>query len=81
MWQDNSYWKPWVKTTFKGTHNLNCKISWLLGDFDFGFSPCLGEAIASNNIDITKIYIDRDKKIEWIRIDESCYKINDYFVL
>ena len=49
-----------VKTTFKGTHKSNYKISLLLGEFGFGFSPILPEAIASNNIDITKTYRDRE---------------------
>ena len=43
----------------KGTYILNCKISKMLGDFGLAFSPSLGETIASNNNDITKIYIER----------------------
>ena len=30
-----------------------------LGDFAFGFSPSLGKAVASNDIGLTKIYIER----------------------
>ena len=45
-----------IKTTFKGAHNLNCKFSLLLREFGFGFSPSLGEVIASKNIDITNTY-------------------------
>ena len=48
-----------VKTTFKVADNLNCKISELIEDFGFGFSPSLGKAIAWSNIDITKICRER----------------------
>ena len=44
------------KQYFKSVHNLNNKISSLLGEFDFRFFPGLGEDIASNNTDIPKIY-------------------------
>ena len=33
----------------------------MLGEFEFGFSTSLCEANASNNIDITKIYIERER--------------------
>ena len=46
-----------VKTIFKDAHNLN------LEDLIILRGVCLGEAIASNNIDITKIYIWKDREI------------------
>ena len=54
----------------------------MLGEFGFGFYPSLGKAIALNNIvAITKTYRERDRKMVWIQIDGSCYKIIDYSVL
>ena len=52
----------------------------MLGEFNFGFSPSLGEAVASKNIQMTK-YKDKDRKIAWIQIDGSFCKIIDYSVL
>ena len=54
----------------------------MLGEFGFGFYPSLGKAIVLNNIvAITKTYRERDRKMVWIQIDGSCYKIIDYSVL
>ena len=48
----------------------------MLGEFAFVFSLSLDEAIVSNNVDITKIYIERDR----MQIDELRHKIIDYSV-
>ena len=49
----------------------------MLGEVDLAFSQNLEENIESNNFDITKLYIERDREIALIQIGGLCYKIND----
>ena len=43
----------------------------MLNQFDFGFSPGLGKTVTSNNIGITKKYIDIINTDWWIALQNN----------